>query len=270
MAGTAERVLDPEGLGVNKRLDFYRRTVSRWIPDRSASILVVAGGENDREVLRGLGFANVVVSNLKYEGPGAGLDPFGWSEQNAESLTYDDGAFEYVVVHAGLHHCRSPHRGLLEMYRVARKAVVAFEPPDNLLTRAMQRLGLAQEYEYTAVRCQGGEAGGVNDSDVPNYVYRWSEREVRKTVSSYAPEARHRIRFAHGTDAPTPQFVGRSLFLRLLLGAAMPAYRLLTGVLPRQRNLFGFCIEKPDLFRDGHSWLVVDGDRVRFDPRWVT
>ena len=37
------------------------------------------------------------------------------------SFGFEDGAFDFVVVHQGLHHCHSPHRGLLEMYRVARR-----------------------------------------------------------------------------------------------------------------------------------------------------
>jgi ubiquinone/menaquinone biosynthesis C-methylase UbiE len=45
--------------------------------------------------------------------------------QDAENLSYDDRAFDLVVVHAGLHPCYSPHRALLEMYRVARRCVVA-------------------------------------------------------------------------------------------------------------------------------------------------
>ena len=49
------------------------------------------------------------------------------------------------------HHCHSPHRGLLEMYRVARRGVLAFEPRDTRLVRLGVRLGFGQEYEIAAV-----------------------------------------------------------------------------------------------------------------------
>jgi ubiquinone/menaquinone biosynthesis C-methylase UbiE len=51
--------------------------------------------------------------------------PFSWSFQDAEQLSFEDEAFDYVFVHAGLHHCASPHRALLEMYRVARRGIMA-------------------------------------------------------------------------------------------------------------------------------------------------
>jgi ubiquinone/menaquinone biosynthesis C-methylase UbiE len=63
---------------------------------------------------------------------------------DAERLTYGDGSFDVVIAHAGLHHCHSPHRALLEMYRVARKAAIAFESRDSRLIRTAVRLGLVQ------------------------------------------------------------------------------------------------------------------------------
>ena len=41
---------------MDQRLSFYTRTVSKWILDRNASILVAAGGINDRDVFYQLGF----------------------------------------------------------------------------------------------------------------------------------------------------------------------------------------------------------------------
>src|SRR5262245_12517528 len=82
-------------------------------------VLVVCGGSLDEQVFALTGFPNVTVTNLD--------DADANVRQDAENLSYDDGSFDLVVVHAGLHHCYSPHRALLEMYRVARKCVLAFE-----------------------------------------------------------------------------------------------------------------------------------------------
>ncbi len=252
---------------MEERLAFYRRTISKWIPDRQASILIVAGGKNDQDVFYELDFKNVVVSNISItdqETPTNSLAPYAWSHQNVEALTYGENTFDYVVVHSGLHHCQSPHRGLLEMYRVAKKAVIAFEPPDNLLIRLMQRIGLALIYETP---CCGGQDGGVNNTDIPNYVYRWTEREIEKAISSYAPIASHRFYYAYASGEPSPPLTAGSVIKRVVIRLAKPAYRLWGMCFPRQQNMFAFMVEKPILSRDLHPWLVSDGSKIRFDHK---
>ena len=60
--------------------------------------------------------------------------------------------------------------------------------------RVAQRLGVVDEYELTAVADNGLPAGGVRNSPVPNYVYRWTEREVEKTIASAASAAAAPVR----------------------------------------------------------------------------
>jgi SAM-dependent methyltransferase len=74
---------------------------------------------------------------------------------DAENLPFPDGAFSIVFVHDGLHHLPEAYRGVREMLRVAREAVVVAEPADAALTRLSMNLGFSGEYE---------EAG--------NFVYR--------------------------------------------------------------------------------------------------
>ena len=240
---------------MNRRLKFYSDTFSRWIPDRQSSILVVAGGVNDRDVLNQLGYVNVVVSNLASEMNSSDMLPFQWSQQDVEALGYGEGTFDFVVVHAGLHHCRSPHRGLLEMYRVARKALVAFEPPDNLVVRTMMHLGLAQTYENAVVCNNEGKGGGVNNTLIPNFVYRFTEREIEKTIQSFAPIAKHRLSYAYGYDEPAPEFIGKSRIKLGVVRLLMPLYKLFGLFFPKQGNLFACRIEKPELPEDLLPWL---------------
>ena len=49
------------------------------------------------------------------------MAPYRWELADAEALPYEDDAFDWAVISAGLHHCRSPHAALLELYRVARR-----------------------------------------------------------------------------------------------------------------------------------------------------
>jgi SAM-dependent methyltransferase len=255
---------------VDARLAFYKATVSRLIPDRGSSILVVAGGPPDKAVFEELGFRRVVISNLDTRTPPDAFAPFAWRHEDAEALSYADGAFDYVVVHAALHHCQSPHRALLEMYRVARIAAVAFEARDSLLMRAFERLGLAQVYEHSAVYYNDGRHGGVRNTEVPNYVYRWTEREVEKTIKTYAPHAPHRFEYFYGHDTPATVRLERGTSLRQhLITAMVPAYGLFSALFPKQQNLFAFVVHKPRLPEQLHAWLQWEGGQPRFNLGWA-
>jgi SAM-dependent methyltransferase len=161
---------------------FYVSVLNRLVSAGSISVtdsvMIICGGPLDEAVMKQVGFSNVTITNLD--------SALANHRQNAENLSYDIGTFDVVIVHAGLHHCHSPHRALLEMYRVARRCVVAFESRDSILMRVAIRIGLTEAFEVSAISADG-KSGGVADSGVPNFIYRWTEREVRKTISSYDP-----------------------------------------------------------------------------------
>lgn len=243
-------------IAMDPRLDFYASYVDRWIPDRHASVLVIAGGQADKQVIESLGFGNVVFSNVDPIHAGAAdFAPYKFSHQDAEALTYADASFDYVIVHAGLHHCHSPHRALLEMYRVARKGIVVIEARDSATMRLLQLMMIAETYEVTAVRFWKGERGGVKNGPIPNFVYRWTEREVQKTINCFAPQAVHSFDFGYGRAAPAAvQNPGHSA-RNLTIGMLFALYRLFALVFPRQRNLFAIFVSKPNLPNDLQPWL---------------
>ena len=252
------------------RARFYLDVLSRTIPDRAASVLVVGGGTLDARVFRELGFTNVVISNLDTRTAADEFAPYAWSYQDAESLTFEAGSFDNVVVHAALHHCHSPHRALVEMYRVARRGVLAFESRDSAVLRTMERLGMVQTYEHAAVVGNDGKFGGVNNTDVPNFVYRWTEREVEKTVNSYAPHVAHRFEYFYGHALPATAHLERGGGLRrAAIRVLAPGYRLFAKAFPRQQNLFAFTVSKPVPPAGVHPWLAWDGERVRFNAEWA-
>ena len=231
------------------------------------SVLVVAGGPADRDALHELGFEHVTISNVDEQMAAEELAPYEWSFQDAEALDYPDGSFDLTVVSAGLHHCRSPHRALLELYRVARVAALALESRDSALMRVAVRLGAVDEYELAAVAAHDFRSGGVANTSTPNYVYRWSEREIEKTVASFAPHARHRIRFFREFELPEALVEidrgNRAGILRL----ARPVVTGITRVLPRQANLFAFAIEKPRLPADLQPWMRLTATSCGPTPR---
>jgi ubiquinone/menaquinone biosynthesis C-methylase UbiE len=249
---------------------FYRHVLRNLLEDglldRGMSVLVSCGGAADRDALRDEGFTNVTITNVDEAGDDGSLAPFAWERQDAENLSYEDGSFDLAVVSAGLHHCRSPHRALLELYRVARVAAVALEARDSALMRLAVRLGAVDEYELAAVAAHGLRSGGVANTSTPNYVYRWSEREVEKTVASFAPHARHRLRFFREFELPDTLIEADRGPRAALLRLARPVVTGITRVLPSQANLFAFAIEKPQLPDDLQPWMRVDGGVLLPDP----
>lgn len=236
--------------------------------DGSMSVLVIAGGAYDRDTFLGLGYQNVTISNVDANGAG-GIDfaPYSWSLQNSERLTVPDSSFDVVVVHAGLHHCRSPHAALAEMYRVARRAVIVIEARDSFVMRCGVKLGWTPEYEIEAVVDHDYAAGGVENGPVPNYVYRWTESEVEKVVRSLDPSGPPEIQYLYGLRLPLQRLeMRRNSFLPLVVSALAGVARMGQRLLPRQGNCFGFIIAVPTPESAVFPW--ISRDRSGADPAW--
>ena len=142
------------------------------------------------------------------------------------------------------------------MYRVSRYGVIVFEPCDNLVTRLGVRLGLGQEYELAAVAGTGCAYGGQRNTPIPNYVYRWTPREIEKTIYSYAPFGRHQFRYFYRLRVPW--YRSQMLSNRLLdwvFRLFTPLGNLVTAVYPRAANNFAFVVLKPNLPDGLHPWL---------------
>ncbi len=171
---------------IRKRLSAF---LEKGLIEKEDSILAVAAGGLEKEAFAALGFKNHTLTSISGD---KALDIIA---EDAQDLSFPDNSFDDVIVHAGLHHCSSPHRALCEMYRVARKNVIVFEAQDSFITRMLLRAGLMEEYELDAVYLNRMERGGVDDSPIPNYIYRWTKREVEKLVRAYDPATRPEITF---------------------------------------------------------------------------
>jgi ubiquinone/menaquinone biosynthesis C-methylase UbiE len=259
---------------MKERDAFYRRTLARLLDagalTREMSVLVVAGDRGDADVFRALEFGDVTISNLDERIDPDAFAPYRWINQDAEALTFDDGSFDFAVVSAGLHHCRSPHRALLEMYRVARRGLLALESRDSTAMRLASRLGLVPQYELTAVAANEFRAGGVANSAVPNFVYRWTEREVEKTIASFAPHARHRFLYFREFEFPESLVnLERDGVRAAALRTMRPLAAGVARVVPSQANLFAFAVLKPELPRDLQPWLRLGDEGVEPDEAYL-
>jgi SAM-dependent methyltransferase len=234
---------------------------------RSDSILAVCAGERERDLFSGLGFADVVISNIDEQESAEGLPPFRWSHQDAQALTYGESYFDFSFVADGLHHCSSPHRAMLEMYRVARKGIVVIESRDSLLMRVANRFGLSPEYEVEAVIGSDFARGGVNDTSIPNYIYRWTETELMRTIKSFSPYGPPKFQFFYGLNLPyeLAEWKKSKLKLRVIM-IADPFIRGLTRVFKKQCNTLAMVALKPRIPDDLWPWLKLEGDEIVFDP----
>ena len=253
---------------------FYLKMVKHLLAkrkiNRDMSVLVVCGEELDAEVYSLCGFRQVVVTNLDDQHAGSWNTGAEWDRQDAESLSYEDASFDLVTVHLGLHHCRMPHNALCEMYRVARKGVLMIEPCENWMVKLGRQLGVGQEYEVHAVAFHQLKKGGVNNTPIPNYVYRWTVHEIFQTIASFAPEFRPRIYarnhlVIHWNDLRT-----RKNPLRfVLMLCTFPLLKACSLVIPGFGNNLGVYLEKSG-DSDLHPWLTRKDRRLQPDPEWFT
>ena len=256
-------------LDYKERYDHYEATISCWIKDIDASILVVAGSYNDRDVFKKLGYSNVIISNLDTRLRDDEFSPFDWSFQDAENLTYPNNTFDYVVTHAALHHCYSPHRALLSMYAVARKGIIFFEARDSAIMRIASYFHFTQNYEHSAVFYNDMSYGGVKNTCVPNYIYRWTEREVEKTIRSFAPCVEPEIFYRYASDIPISLVLEKKGKAKhFLVKKLWFLFLLFVKIFPKQQNLFACFIKKPDKNTPLYAWLKYYNGEAVFNEKW--
>ena len=170
-----------------RRKNFYSKIIKKYLENKiNDTILVLGAGNLDKEVLKK--YSNIFFTNV--------------NEQNEkeiksnifmQNLPYNDNSYDYVITHASIHHCSKPHAAILEMLRVAKCGIIFIESRDCFLTRLSCSLGLSEIYEYSAVK--NDNRGGVDNTNVPNFVYRWTEKEVLKLINSYKPLNKYKIYF---------------------------------------------------------------------------
>jgi hypothetical protein len=220
--------------------------------------LAVAGGQTDRQVLLDAGFSDVTISNLDERMTGPEFAPYQWLFLDGENLKVEEGRFAQIIEHMGLHHCASPHRGLLEMVRCAGNSVLVFENRDSAAMRLAVRLGFVPVHEFEAVADHDYRFGGWRNTAIPNAVYRWTEREIVKALASYDPAHAVPVRFFYGLRLPYERIrmIGNPM-VRLLFRACLLPFSLLARLFPTQMNEFGFFIDKAG--RRLQPWMDADG-----------
>jgi SAM-dependent methyltransferase len=243
------------------------KCIERYRIGTDATVLVIGGMQEDADLLRRCGFKRMTLSNI--EGVGDGDLPV--LALDAENIRLPDDAYDMVVAHEVLHHCRSPHRALCEMLRVARRNVIMMDPNDSAFMRALCRLRFSFPFEIAAVVDNDYVCGGVRNSPIPNFIYRWNAHEIQKVASSFLAECEFHLYAdpywdfnVEARDLAERQqtrigmitsLIGPRNFIKALRFAQTILNQL--PILRRQGNKFFCCIQKNAGLR---PWLVMDAD----------
>lgn len=269
--GTA-RLPQPSSRDRSLFVDALRRYIEKARIELNSDVLVVGGMRQDAEVLLQCGFRRITLSNIE----GVAEDCEGLAEPHvlaldAENIALNSNSYDIVFAHAVLHHCRSPHRALCEMLRVARRYIVMMEPHDSLFMNMLSFLRFSFPFELAAVMDNDYICGGVRNSDIPNFIYRWNKNEIFKTASSFLAEYRFSLHVypywdfnveekelasrEHTRISAITNLVGSRNFIRFL----RVAQQVLNGMpISRRQGNRVFCgIEKSSELR---PWLALAAD----------
>lgn len=225
----------------------------------SESWLAVCAGSAEQDLFVSCGFKNVTLTSLDPSIVKTTQKPFLSSIADVRRLPFEDKSYDWVFVSDGLHHCDSPHAALVEMYRVSKRGVIIIESRDSFCMRLAVRGGFADTYERGAVAANNGLCGGVNFTNIPNFVYRWTEKEFRKTISCADPTGVPTFHFHYGFNPPVCRHTGLG---RLFYKAFISLAHFVLKLFPKQSNSFAMVALRP---KQLHPWLeAVPHVGIRF------
>ena len=220
------------------RWDFYKQNLEKYI-NKKSSVLVIGGSEDEYNLYKSLGYENFHISNLNPEN-----NKFSFEILNidATNIPYKNNYFDYVITHACLHHMRKPHLALIEMYRVSRIGTLIIEGNDSFIMRLSSHFGFSEKFEVSSVD-KINKKGGVEESGIPNFIYRWTEREIYKTLSSFEPEIKHKILFNYSNDLSN-KYVQNNSNRKILILILKIFLKLFFLFFKKQQNLLSIFIDK--------------------------
>jgi hypothetical protein len=245
-----------------------RDHIDRGVIRPDDSVLVQFAGTFDEMVCKEVGLTNVTLVNIAPDSPSSEIGGPDDTAFDAHRMPQESGSYDHVMGHSGIHHCSRPHEALHEMYRIARKTVLFVENQDSALMRAATKAGVVGWYELAAVVADGYDTGGVDGTGVPNFVYRWTRRDLYKAVAAFDPAYDIPIEvhteWNLGTGRVASEVLRRKL--RLSQESAEKVFtngqKVMNRIASRQGNIFAATIRK-DL-ATLHPWMETP-EKMRRD-----
>jgi ubiquinone/menaquinone biosynthesis C-methylase UbiE len=223
------------------RFEFYQNQILKFL-HKNKSILVLGASSEEGRLFQKLQFKKVTLSNINLDQL-IGSEKYKLKKKRIDFrnlFKIKNNSYDYVVVHASIHHTSKPHNILLEMYRIAKHGVLIIESNDSLIMKISVKLNFSEDFEKSAL---SQNVGGVDGSNVPNYVYRWTEREVKKLFYSYQPDKKINIIFNYQNNIFNEILTNNSI-KRIILTLSYIFLKIIFFLFPRQQNLMSIFIDK--------------------------
>jgi|688.fasta_scaffold498547_2 SAM-dependent methyltransferase len=223
---------------------FYKEKILKHLPLNS-KVLVIGASINEIKIFNELNYRNVTFgiyskAELKNIIDKNYYKNFNFIQSDCRKIKYKRASFDYCFTHATLHHIDLPHLAFSELYRVSKKGVLVIEGNDSLIMRLSSALGFCEEFEVSSI---SRDTGGLLNTSIPNYVYRWTEREVTKLFNSFDPKKKCKIFFEYSYDFFNKNVINKKFNITLLNFLRFFLY-IYFFLFRKQGNLMSIYIDK--------------------------
>jgi ubiquinone/menaquinone biosynthesis C-methylase UbiE len=225
------------------RFEFYQNQILKFL-HKNKSILVLGASSDEASLFHKLQFKKITLSNIDLaQLKGAEKYNFNKIKIDFRNLfKIENNSYDYVAVHASIHHTSKPHNILLEMYRIAKHGVLIIESNDSFVMRLSVKLNFSEDFEKSALN-ENTYVGGVDGSNIPNYVYRWTEREIKKLFYSYQPDKKINIIFNYQNNIFNEN-LSNNLIKKIIITFSYIFLKIIFFLFPKQQNLMSIYIDK--------------------------
>ena len=226
------------------RFEFYQNQILKFL-HKSKSILVLGASSDEASLFHKLQFRRITLSNIDLaQLKGAEKYKFKKIKIDFRNLfKIKNNSYDYVVVHASIHHTSRPHNVLLEIYRIAKYGILIIESNDSFVMRLSVKLNFSEDFEKSALNENTYTGGGVDGLNIPNYVYRWTEREIKKLFYSYQPDKKINIIFNYQNNIFNEGLSNNSI-KKIIITFSYLFLKMIFFLFPKQQNLMSIYIDK--------------------------
>lgn len=230
------------------RFKFYEEQILKYLK-KNKTILVLGASYAEAALFHKLKFKKVTLSNINLDQL-KNTNIFNFKRKKLDFKFLENvkkNSYDFVIVHASIHHTSKPHNALLDMYRIAKDGVLIIESNDSYIMKLAVKLKFSEEFEKSALN-KNFFVGGVDGTNTPNYVYRWTEREIRKLFFSYEPDKEINIKFDYQNNIYNENLSNNPL-KKVIVVLSYIFLKLLFIIFPKQQNLMSIYIDKKNLQR---------------------
>jgi SAM-dependent methyltransferase len=228
------------------RWHFYKKNFKNLI-DKGSNFLLISASMYEVKILKNLGYLNFNITYHDDAEKKQFLD-YGFKENinlfksDLRNLAFKDKSFDYAITNATIHHIDLPHKAITELYRVAIKGVLIIESNDSLIMRLATKVKLTEEFEVSSIN-EDKNTGGLLDTGIPNYVYRWTEKEILKLLKAFDPKNINLVNFDYTSDLTN--FKNRDSYIEnILLKILIVTGKIFFIFFKKQQNCMSIFIDK--------------------------